>query len=137
MTFQDLPTLNAVLNTISSIFLIFGYVKIKQNKKTTHQKFMIAALITSGLFLVSYLIYHAVAGSVPYPYDDWTRPVYFFILVPHILLAAVMSPFILLAVWHAFHQNFDKHRRIVRWIWPVWMYVSVSGVIIYLMLYRF
>ena len=136
MTFQDLPTLNAVLNTISSIFLIFGYVKIKQDKKKIHQKFMIAALISSGFFLVSYLIYHAAVGSVPYPYHDWTRALYFIILVPHILLAAVMSPFILIAVWHALNQNFEKHSRIVRWVWPVWIYVSVSGVIIYLMLYK-
>ena len=98
---------------------------------------MVSALISSAAFLICYLIYHAQVGSVPYPYYDWTRPVYFIILVPHIILAAIMSPFILLALWFALRNQFEKHRKIVRWLWPVWMYVSVSGVIIYLMLYVF
>ncbi len=137
MTVQDLPTLNATLNLISAILLIFGYVYIRSGDRAGHKKFMVAALISSALFLAFYLVYHAAVGSVPYPHHDWTRPLYFIILIPHIILAAVMTPFILIAVWHAFHASFDKHKKIVRWIWPVWMYVSVSGVMIYLMLYVF
>jgi uncharacterized membrane protein YozB (DUF420 family) len=98
---------------------------------------MVSALISSAVFLTCYLIYHAHVGSVPYQHYDWTRPVYFTILIPHIILAAIMTPFILLAVWFAFREKFEKHRKIVRWLWPVWMYVSVSGVLIYLMLYIF
>jgi uncharacterized membrane protein YozB (DUF420 family) len=131
----DLPTLNATLNLISAVLLTFGYVNIRRGKQDIHRRFMIAALISSALFLISYLIYHYQAGSVPYPYEDWTRTVYLIVLIPHIVLAAVMVPFILLMVWWAFRQRFDRHRRLARWVWPVWMYVSVSGVTVYLMLY--
>lgn len=136
MKITDLPTLNAILNTISTLLLVMGYLNIKQGKRDNHKKLMIGALISSVLFLISYLIYHAEVGSVPYPHFDWTRPVYFIILVPHVIMAAVMVPFILLAVWHAWQEKYEKHTKITRWIWPVWMYVSVSGVLIYLMLYR-
>jgi uncharacterized membrane protein YozB (DUF420 family) len=136
MNLQDLPSLNATLNLITTILLLFGYYFIKKGKKATHKKIMISALIFSALFLISYLIYHYNVGSVPYPYFNWTRPLYFIILIPHILFAALMTPFILAAVWFALKQNFEKHARIVKWIWPVWIFVSVSGVVIYLMLYR-
>jgi putative membrane protein len=135
MNIQDFPTLNASLNLLSTFFLLLGYINIKQGKRETHKKFMVSALIFSALFLIFYSIYHYHAGSMPYPHHDWTRPVYFIFLIPHIILAAIMSPFILIAVWFAFREQFEKHRKIVRWLWPVWMYVSVSGVIIYLMLY--
>jgi uncharacterized membrane protein YozB (DUF420 family) len=137
MNVMDLPTINACLNLLSTFFLFMGYVNIKRGNQDTHKKFMVSALITSAAFLVCYLFYHAQVGSVPYPHFDWTRPVYFVILIPHIILAAIMSPFILIAVWFAFRSQFERHRKIVRWLWPVWMYVSVSGVIIYLMLYVF
>lgn len=136
MNVQDLPTLNAVLNSISAVFLSLGYIQIKKGHREQHRKWMIAALVTSALFLTSYLIYHSQVGSVKYPHYDWTRPVYFAVLIPHIILAAVMTPFILIAVWHAWHARFEKHRRLVRWIWPVWMFVSVSGVVVYWMLYH-
>ncbi len=136
MNVQDLPTLNAVLNSISAVFLSLGYIQIKKGRREQHRKWMIAALVTSALFLTSYLIYHSQVGSVKYPHYDWTRPVYFAVLIPHIILAAVMTPFILIAVWHAWHARFEKHRRLVRWIWPVWMFVSVSGVVVYWMLYH-
>ena len=97
---------------------------------------MLSALATSILFLTSYLIYHFNVGSVPYPHHDWTRPVYFSILIPHTILATVMTPFIIIAVWRALHEDYEKHKKIVRWVWPVWMFVSVTGVIVYLMLYR-
>ena len=136
MSVEDLPTLNAILNSISAVLLTLGFVHIKRGQRERHRKFMLAALVTSVLFLTSYLIYHSQVGSVKYPYYDWTRPVYFAILIPHVILAAVMTPFILIAVWHALHARFEKHRRIVRWLWPVWMFVSVSGVVVYWMLYR-
>jgi putative membrane protein len=136
MKITDLPTLNAILNLISSVFLVMGFIRIKQRLQTSHQKYMIGALIASAVFLVSYLIYHYYVGSVPYPYFDWTRPVYYILLVPHIILAAVMVPFIIAAVWFAWRKKFDKHTSITPWLWPVWMYVSVSGILIYIMLYR-
>ena len=135
MSATDLPGLNAFLNGIATILLLAGFIAIKRGRQDTHKKFMVGALGTSALFLISYLIYHYQVGSVPYPHHDWTRPVYFAILIPHVILAAVMVPFILLAVWHAFKGRFEKHTRITRWIWPVWMFVSVTGVVIYFMLY--
>ncbi len=136
MDFGFLATINAALNLTSATLLTIGYVNIKRGRQETHRKFMLAALTSSALFLVSYLIYHYAVGSVPYPRQDWTRPVYFAILIPHVLLAALMVPFILVAVRHALKQRFEKHRRIMRWIWPVWMFVSVSGIVVYLMLYH-
>lgn len=130
------PTLNAVFNAIAACLLVWGYVKIKRQDRETHKKIMIAALVASAAFLISYLIYHQRVGSVPYPYHDWTRPLYFIILIPHVILAAVMVPFIIAAVAYAFKGRFDRHRRITVWLWPVWMFVSLSGVVIYLMLYR-
>lgn len=136
MTVQDLPSVNATLNLISSLFLLLGYIYVKRGKPEVHKKLMIGALVSSALFLICYLVYHYAVGSVPYAKQDWTRPVYFAILIPHVILAAVMVPFILLAVWHAFRGNFVKHTRITKWLWPVWMFVSVSGVVVYLMLYQ-
>jgi uncharacterized membrane protein YozB (DUF420 family) len=137
MSYSDLPTLNAILNLISSVLLIAGYFQIKKkNNRLLHKKIMIGALITSVLFLTSYVIYHFKVGSVPYPHYDWTRTIYFTILIPHVILAAVMAPFIIVAVWFALRGQFDRHKRLVRWVWPVWIFVSVSGVVIYLMLYR-
>jgi uncharacterized membrane protein YozB (DUF420 family) len=137
MNVTDLPSLNAILNGISTILLLFGYIYIKKGRQTTHRKFMVAAVISSALFLISYLIYHYQVGSVPYPHHDWTRPLYFAILIPHVILAAVMVPFILLALYFAVRKKFDSHKKITRWLWPVWMFVSLSGIIIYIMLYKF
>ena len=136
MTVQDLPTLNAVLNLTATVLLTCGYVAIRKQQRQVHRGFMLAALAVSAAFLVSYLIYHEAVGSVPYPYHDWTRPLYFVILIPHIILAALMTPFILYIVVQAFRERFDKHRRLARFVWPVWMFVSVTGVVIYVMLYR-
>jgi putative membrane protein len=133
---DNLPTLNAFLNLLSAVFLTLGYVFIKRQNRPAHKKLMISAMISSALFLTSYLIYHYHVGSVPYHRYDWTRPIYYTILAPHIILAAVMVPFILAAVWFALRADFQKHKRIVRWLWPVWMFVSISGILIYLMLYR-
>jgi len=137
MNISDLPTINASLNFISTIMLTLGFVQIKKGHPDIHKKYMIAALISSALFLCTYLLYHYYAGSVPYPYQDWTRPVYFAILIPHIILAALMVPFILGAVWYALKGKFDNHKKITRFLWPVWMFVSISGILVYLMLYQF
>lgn len=130
-------TLNAALNALATIFLLLGYLRIRRDRVNWqgHRNLMMTALGISAAFLISYLIYHYQVGSVPYPHHDWTRPVYFTILVPHIILAAVMVPFILWMVIAAMRGKFTTHRRIARWTWPVWMFVSVSGVVVYLMLY--
>lgn len=129
-------TLNAVLNAIAGVLLLTGRIQVKAGKFDTHKRVMIAALTVSALFLVSYLIYHAQVGSVPYPWHDWTRTVYFTILIPHVILAALMVPFIIAAVWFALRDRFDRHKALVKWVWPVWMFVSVTGVLVYLMLYQ-
>ncbi len=135
MEITDLPTLNVLLNMTSAILLIFGFINIKAGNKERHKKFMVAALCSTASFLISYLFYHYHVGSVPYPHQGWTRILYFAILFPHIVLAAVQVPFILYLVTQAFKENFDKHKRVAKYIWFVWMYVSVTGVLIYLMLY--
>lgn len=135
MSVNDLPTLNAVLNIISATFLTLGFIQIKNGNQAKHKKMMLSALVSSGLFLISYLIYHYYVGSVPYPHHDWTRPLYFIILIPHVILAGLMTPFIFTIVIMAFRENFAKHRRLAKIVWPVWMFVSISGVIVYLMLY--
>lgn len=136
MIVQYLPTLNAALNLTSGVLLLAGRIMIKRGRQTDHKRLMLSALVSSALFLTSYLIYHAIVGSVPYSHHDWTRTLYFAILIPHSFFAAVMVPFIIAAVWLALHQKFDQHRRIVRWLWPVWMLVSLSGIVVYVMLYH-
>lgn len=136
MNISDLSTLNALLNAVSATLLIAGYRYIKKGEQEKHKRFMVGALVVSALFLTSYLIYHYYVGSVPYPHHDWTRPVYFIILIPHVILAGIMTPFILVAVWFALKAQFERHRKLVKWVWPVWIYVSLSGVVIYLMLYH-
>lgn len=136
MNITDLPALNACLNCIATVLLLLGYLNIRKGRQETHKKFMLGALATSAAFLTSYLIYHYVVGSVAYPHHDWTRPFYFAVLIPHVILAALMTPFILIIVYRAWRGQFDRHRRLARFVWPVWMFVSVSGVIVYLMLYQ-
>jgi len=134
----DLPTLNALLNATSALILTFGYIKIKRRGDIRrHKRLMLAALAVSALFLISYLIYHNAVGSVPYPKHDWTRPLYFAILIPHVILAALMVPFVVAAVILGLRGRYRAHVRITRVLWPVWMFVSASGVAVYLMLYRF
>ncbi|KAA3611201.1 MAG: DUF420 domain-containing protein [Calditrichaeota bacterium] len=135
MEIENLATLNALLNGIAAIMLSLGFISIRKANKVSHKKFMISALIISAMFLISYLFYHYNVGSVPYPYHDWTRPVYFGILIPHIIFAGINVPFILSLVYFAFKGKFVNHKKLARWVWPVWMYVSVTGVIIYFMNY--
>ena len=131
-----LPTVNATLNTISGILLTVGYVFIRQRKIAAHKKCMFAAFAVSVLFLISYVIYHANAGSKSFTQQGWVRPVYFSILISHIILAFAIVPLALRTLYLAWREKFDKHRRIAKITFPIWLYVSITGVIIYLMLYQ-
>ncbi len=136
MAVNDLPALNAIFNSISACLLLLGYLQIRRGNIRQHRRMMLFALVFSALFLTSYLVYHIHVGSVPYPHHDWTRSVYFSILIPHVVLAGLNAPFVLVVVWLALRGKFHTHRRLARWVWPVWMFVCISGVIIYVMLYR-
>jgi len=136
ISYSDLPTLNATLNGTSALLLLAGYYRIRQQDRGGHRAFMVAALITSTLFLISYLAYHAHAGSVRFQGRGWVRPLYFTILISHTLLATLVLPMVIATLWHALKGKFNQHRRIARWTFPVWLYVSVTGVIVYLMLYH-
>ncbi|MFL5785914.1 MAG: DUF420 domain-containing protein [Bacteriovoracaceae bacterium] len=136
MTVQDLPSLNASLNSVAAVLLLSGYIAIKKNKRDLHRNLMIAALFVSAAFLTSYLYYHAHVPSKKFPDLGIIKTIYLLILIPHIILAAVMVPMILKTFWHAYKQEWEKHKKIARLTFPVWMYVSVTGVIVYFMLYR-
>ncbi len=136
MAVSDLPALNAIFNTISAGFLTLGYLQIRRGNIRQHRRMMVLALIFSALFLVSYLVYHLQIGSVPYPHHDWTRGVYFAILIPHVILAGLNAPFVLAVVWLAVQGKFQTHRRLARYVLPIWMFVCITGVIVYVMLYR-
>lgn len=136
MTVADLPALNATLNFISFLLLVTGYVFIRQKQWRKHRACMIAALVMSGLFLTSYVIYHAQVGSVPFKGTGLIRIVYFAVLIPHVILAAAMVPPVIITVSRGLSAKYDAHRRIARWTLPIWMYVSITGVIVYLMLYK-
>lgn len=128
--------LNAILNGTSGVLLVCGYAAIRAGKKSVHQFFMVSAFFVSTAFLISYLIYHYRVGHVPFQGQGWIRPVYFAILISHTILAAVIVPMILVTLRRAWLEKFDKHRVIARWTLPLWIYVSVTGVIVYLMLYQ-
>jgi len=136
MDVRDLPALNAMLNTTAAVLLIAGYRLIRLGRRDAHRAAMTAALVVSALFLTSYLIYHAQAGSVKFQKTGWIRPVYFTILISHTILAACVAPMALVTVWRAWRGRFEKHRRLARITLPLWLYVSVTGVVVYVMLYR-
>lgn len=136
LSVSDLPALNAFLNFTSAVLIATGYYFIRRRRIQAHRSCMVAAVIVSTAFLVSYLTYHYHAGSVPYAKHDWTRPLYYVILITHIILAVVIVPMVLRTVYLAYRRRFDKHARLARWTFPSWMYVSVTGVIVYLMLYQ-
>jgi len=135
MDYSVLPTLNAALNAIAGVLLASGYVAIRLRRIPVHRALMLAAFVTSALFLVSYVTYHLHAAVTPFAGHGWARGLYFAILIPHIVLAAVVVPMALLTLYRALRGRFDRHRRIARWTLPVWLYVSVTGVLVYLMLY--
>jgi uncharacterized membrane protein YozB (DUF420 family) len=137
MSVSDLPALNAALNGVATVFLVAGYAFIRARNIAAHRASMLAAVTASALFLVSYLVYHAHAGSKPFQGTGPVRAVYFFILITHIVLAAAIVPMVLVTLARALKQRFDRHAAIARRTFPIWLYVSVTGVIIYLMLYRF
>ncbi|MBI1738243.1 MAG: DUF420 domain-containing protein [Acidobacteria bacterium] len=130
------PALNAALNGTAAILLLSGYTFIRRRHVTAHRVCMVAAFLTSTAFLISYLIYHARVGSVPFQWRGWIRPVYFFILFTHIVLAAAIVPLALVTLSRALRKQFDRHKRIARWTLPLWLYVSVTGVVIYFLLYH-
>ncbi len=136
MSVTDLPALNATLNAISFVLLTTGWFMIKRGRRQAHKRCMISALVVSALFLTSYVIYHLQAGSVPFQKTGWIRVLYFTVLIPHVILAAAIVPMILITVSRALSSRFDQHKRIARWTLPLWLYVSVTGVMVYLMLYR-
>ena len=136
MTISDLPALNALLNATAATLLIVGYVLIRGGRVQRHRQVMIAAFVTSTLFLISYLTYHANAGSRPFPGRGSIRAVYFAILLTHIVLAMAIVPMALITLNRGLRERFDSHVRIARWTLPIWLYVSVTGVLVYVMLYR-
>ena len=138
MTISDLPALNASLNAISTVFISAGWCFIRRGHWRQHVACMIAAVFTSALFLVSYLTYHYARGgqATLFSGQGIVRPIYFTILVTHILLAFVILPLVVVTLVPVFRRRWDKHRRMGRWTMPIWLYVSVTGVIVYLMLYQ-
>ena len=132
-----LPRLNAALNGASAILLAAAYFFIRQRRVRAHRACMLSAFALSALFLMSYVIYHIFAGSVPFAGPGWIRPIYFAVLISHIALAALVLPLALTTLYRAWQGRFVRHRQVARWTLPIWLYVSVSGVVVYLMLYHF
>ncbi len=136
ITVSDLPSLNALLNTTSAILLLVGRWFIARGEREKHRRCMLGAVATSVLFLTSYLIYHYQHGSQPFQGIGWVRPVYFTILLTHTVLAAALAPLVLLTLRRALRKEYEKHKRLAAWTFPIWVYVSVTGVVIYFMLYH-
>jgi uncharacterized membrane protein YozB (DUF420 family) len=136
MSVADLPAVNATLNATSAVLLTIGWFLIRSGRIAAHRRFMIAAFVTSSLFLVSYVVYHAQIGSKPYPGTGVMRAVYFSILIPHVILAAVVLPMAIVTLSRGLRRLDDRHRPLARWTLPLWLFVSVTGVIVYLMLYQ-
>ena len=133
---ENLPTLNAILNTTSAILLVTGRSFIKRGNRTAHKRCMIGTFSVSIVFLISNLTYHYYHGTTRFPGEGWIRPVYFSILVSHTILAAAIVPLAIITLRRGLSDRIPLHRKIARWTYPIWLYVSVTGVIVYLMLYR-
>jgi uncharacterized membrane protein YozB (DUF420 family) len=136
VTTRDLPAVNATLNGISGVLLLIGYVLIRARKIELHRRVMIAAFTTSSLFLVCYIVYHAQVGSVRFVRQGFVRPLYFTILITHVTLAAVVLPLALVTLSRGLKARYARHRAIARWTFPIWLYVSVTGVLVYVLLYQ-
>jgi putative membrane protein len=136
VTVENLPAVNASLNALSGILLVIGYMLIRRRLVTLHRRCMLAAFATSSLFLCSYLVYHAQVGSVPFTRQGFVRPVYFTILVSHVVLAASVLPLAIATLRRGLQARYDQHIRIARWTLPIWLYVSVTGVLVYVLLYQ-
>ena len=137
MNVTALPSVNAALNATSAVLLTMAFVAIRARRIAIHIVLMLAACLVSVVFLASYLYYHAQVGSVRFPGVGWSRPVYFAILISHSILAAAIVPLAIRTVWLASRRRFDQHRMIARWTLPLWLYVSVTGVVVYWMLYHY
>jgi uncharacterized membrane protein YozB (DUF420 family) len=131
-----LPSINAALNMVSAMLLAAGYLFIRRSQVAAHRVCMLSAIVTSALFLIAYLAYHFQVGSVPFEGQGWLRPVYFLTLISHAVLAAAIVPLVLITLVRAVRGRFDRHKRIARWTLPLWIYVSITGVAVYWMLYR-
>jgi uncharacterized membrane protein YozB (DUF420 family) len=136
VTVQDLPAVNASLNALSGILLVVGYVLIRLRRPEMHRRCMLAAFATSALFLVSYLVYHSQVGSVRFTREGFVRPVYFTILISHVILAAAVVPLAVLTVSRGLQARYRQHILIARWTFPIWLYVSITGVLVYILLYQ-
>jgi len=136
MTARDLPTVNAILNAAAAVLLLVGWRMIRTGRREAHRRAMLAAFACSIAFLVSYLVYHALAGSVRFPGTGAARTFYLGVLLTHTVLAAAVPVLALITLWRAFRERFAAHRAIARWTLPIWLYVSATGVVIYWMLYR-
>jgi uncharacterized membrane protein YozB (DUF420 family) len=136
LSVHDLPAVNASLNALSGVLLLCGYTLMRRRRIALHRRFMIAAFATSSLFLVCYVIYHAQVGSVPFPRYGFVRPLYFTILITHVVLAASVPPLAIVTLWRGLKGRYPQHRRIARWTFPIWLYVSVTGVLVYVLLYQ-
>jgi len=130
------PVINASLNGTSAVLLVTAHSMIKRGRVALHRALMLTAVGTSTLFLISYLYYHAHVGSVHFPGQGWPRRIYFTILISHTILAAAIVPLVIVTLTRALRERFDRHRAIARWTYPLWLYISVTGVVIYFMLYR-
>ena len=142
MTFADLPAVNAAFNGLAACFLLAGYVFIRRQNRTAHRNCMIAALASSALFLAGYLTYHTYVayvlhkGPTVFKEPAWFRPIYLTILITHTILAVAILPLVFITLSRAVKERFELHKKIARWTWPIWMYVSVTGVLIYYLLYQ-
>jgi len=136
MWLKLLPTFNALLNATTGILIVTGYVMIKRKKIKQHRACMVAAVVTSAVFLVSYIVYHSYHGASRFAGSGLARPVYFTILISHTTLALVIVPLVIVTLRRALGARFERHRKIARWTFPMWVYVSVTGVVVYLMLYH-
>jgi len=136
MSVHDLPAVNATLNALSGILLLIGYALIRARRIEQHRRVMIAAFVTSSLFLVCYTVYHAQVGSVRFTRQGFVRPLYFTILISHVTLAAAVLPLAVVTLSRGLKGRYSRHRTIARWTWPIWMYVSVTGVLVYVLLYQ-
>jgi len=129
-----LPHINAVLNTVTAVLLMVGYYFIKNKKVTAHRNTMLSAFVLGFLFLISYVLYHLSNESTPFGGQGLVRPIYYFLLVSHIVLSVVVVWFVLRAVYFALSGQFDKHRQVVKWAYPIWLYVSITGVVVYFLI---
>jgi uncharacterized membrane protein YozB (DUF420 family) len=136
LTVHDLPAVNATLNAISGVLLLVGYALIRAKRIDLHRRVMISAFVTSSLFLVCYVVYHAQVGSVRFTRQGFVRPLYFTILITHVTLAAAVLPLAIITLSRGLKARYARHRAIARWTFPIWLYVSVTGVLVYVLLYQ-